>query len=105
LVAPHRPSLKPQAAACPPGAGDATAAQVTTLKDATTMKPLRKRSPKPTAPARALRRLLEVLEDRTVPTAVAAPNGLVSWWTADNTAADLVGMNVGTLYNGVTFAP
>jgi streptogramin lyase len=42
---------------------------------------------------------LEVLEDRTVPTAVAAPSGLVSWWTANNTAADAMGLNNATLYN------
>ena len=48
---------------------------------------------------------LEVFEDRTVPTAVAAPSGLVSWWTADNTAADLNGLNNATLLNGATYAP
>src|SRR5205807_1366390 len=47
---------------------------------------------------------LEPLEDRTVPAAVAPPSGLVSWWTADNTAADLEGLNNATLYNGTTFA-
>ncbi len=36
---------------------------------------------------------VEQLEDRTVPTAVAAPSGLVSWWTANSTAADLIGGN------------
>src|SRR5262245_5844680 len=48
---------------------------------------------------------LELLEDRTVPTAVAPPSGLVSWWTADNTAADLIGPNHGTLNNGAGFMP
>jgi len=43
---------------------------------------------------------LEVLEDRTVLTAVAAPSGLVSWWTGNNTAADSVGPNNGTLNGG-----
>jgi sugar lactone lactonase YvrE len=53
----------------------------------------------------APRRLhLELLEDRTVPTAVAAPSGLVSWWTANSTAADSVGPNPGTLNSGVTYA-
>lgn len=47
---------------------------------------------------------LEALEVRTVPTAVAAPSGLVSWWTANNTAADLIGGNNATLYNGATYA-
>jgi hypothetical protein len=47
---------------------------------------------------------VEPLEDRTVPTAVAPPSGLVSWWTADNTAADLKGLNNATLYNGTTYA-
>ncbi len=60
---------------------------------------------KPAAPPRALRRALEALEDRTVPAAVAPPPGLVSWWTADNTAADLRGLNNATLSNGATYAP
>ena len=46
---------------------------------------------------------LETLEDRCVPTAVAAPSGLVSWWTANNTAADAMGLNNATLSN-VTYA-
>jgi hypothetical protein len=46
---------------------------------------------------------LEALEDRTVPTAVAVPSGVVSWWTANNTAADSVGPNNGTLNGGVTY--
>jgi len=53
---------------------------------------------------RRTRPTLEVLEDRTVPTAVAPPPGLISWWTADNTAADLIGGNDATLINGTTFA-
>jgi hypothetical protein len=48
---------------------------------------------------------LELLEDRTVPTAVAPPSGLVSWWTGDGTAADLMTRNNATMFNGVTFAP
>jgi hypothetical protein len=48
----------------------------------------------------APRRLhLEALEDRTVPTAVAVPSGIVSWWTANNTAADVFGLNNATLSN------
>jgi hypothetical protein len=46
---------------------------------------------------------LEALEDRTVPTAVAVPSGIVSWWTANNTAADAMGLNNATL-TGVTYA-
>jgi outer membrane protein assembly factor BamB len=46
---------------------------------------------------------LEVLEDRTVPTAVALPSGAVSWWTANNTANDALGLNNATLTN-VTYA-
>jgi hypothetical protein len=46
---------------------------------------------------------LEALEDRTVPTAVAVPSGIVSWWTANNTAADVYGLNNATL-TGVTYA-
>jgi uncharacterized repeat protein (TIGR03803 family) len=37
--------------------------------------------------------------------AISAPQGLVSWWTGDSTANDLVGTNNGVLENGVTFAP
>jgi len=35
--------------------------------------------------------------------AMSAPEGLVSWWTADQTANDLMGVNNGTLENGVTY--
>src|SRR5262245_49724214 len=45
----------------------------------------------------------EPLEDRTVPTAVAAPAGLVNWWTGDGTAADHVGGKIGTLMAGATY--
>lgn len=33
------------------------------------------------------------------------PNGLVSWWTGDNTTDDLQGLNHGFSINGVTYAP
>src|SRR5262249_47775501 len=56
------------------------------------------------AGAQALRRRVETLEDRTVPSAVAPPAGLVSWWTGDDTAADLTGLNNLTLLNGTTYA-
>jgi hypothetical protein len=46
---------------------------------------------------------VESLEDRTVPTAVAVPSGLVSWWTANNTPNDVMGLNNATLTN-VTYA-
>jgi hypothetical protein len=46
---------------------------------------------------------VEVLECRDVPAAVAPPGGLVSWWTADNTAADLKGLNNATL-SSVSYA-
>jgi hypothetical protein len=36
---------------------------------------------------------VELLEERTVLTAVAAPSGLVSWWTANGTANDFMGLN------------
>jgi hypothetical protein len=52
----------------------------------------------------AARPRLEALEDRTVPTAVAPPAGLVSWWTGDNTAADLTTAHHGTLGGGTTYA-
>jgi hypothetical protein len=45
---------------------------------------------------------VETLEDRTVPTAVAAPTNLVSSWTANNTAADAMGLNNATAY-GLTY--
>lgn len=54
--------------------------------------------------ARRPRLCLEVLEDRTLLTAVAAPANLVSWWTGNNTAADVMGLNNATLYNGTTYA-
>jgi sugar lactone lactonase YvrE len=38
-----------------------------------------------------------------VPTAVAVPSGVVSWWTANNTAADTMGLNNAALSN-VTYA-
>jgi sugar lactone lactonase YvrE len=53
--------------------------------------------------ARRQRLFLEILEDRTVLTAVAAPSGLVSWWTANNTAADAMGLNNASL-TGVSYA-
>jgi len=37
--------------------------------------------------------------------AVSAPEGLVSWWTGNYTANDLVGTNNGTLQNGISYAP
>src|SRR4051794_24104609 len=60
----------------------------------------------PRTPARRPRTRLaaELLEQRDVPSAVAPPAGLVSWWTADNTAADLKGLNNATLFNGTTYA-
>ena len=55
------------------------------------------------SPARHRRRLsfrprVEALEDRAVPTAVAVPSNIVSWWTANSTAADCTaaGCNFGT---------
>jgi hypothetical protein len=62
-------------------------------------------SKSPRTPARRPRARLDVepLEGRDVPAAVAPPSGLVSWWTADNTAADLEGLNNATLSN-VTYA-
>jgi hypothetical protein len=46
---------------------------------------------------------LERLEDRQLLTAVAVPSGIVSWWTANNTPADAMGLNNATLTN-VTYA-
>ena len=41
----------------------------------------------------------------SAPTCVAAPNGLVSWWSGEGNALDSVGVNNGTLVNGAGFAP
>jgi hypothetical protein len=65
------------------------------------------RRPKsPAAGKRKARRQLrlELLEDRTVPTAVAVPSGIQSWWAGDGNATDRVGSNPGTLNGNVTFA-
>ncbi len=53
--------------------------------------------------ARRARLFMEMLEDRQLLTAVAVPSGIVSWWTANNTAADAMGLNNATL-TGVTYA-
>jgi hypothetical protein len=37
--------------------------------------------------------------------AVSPPIGLISWWTGNNTADDLVGTNNATLVNGATYEP
>lgn len=37
-------------------------------------------------------------------TCVSPPSGMVSWWSGDGNANDIVGSNDGTLFNGVTFA-
>jgi hypothetical protein len=55
------------------------------------------------SPARA-RLAAETLEEREVPAAVAPPGGVVSWWTGDNTAADLEGLNNASLVSGATYA-
>ncbi len=46
---------------------------------------------------------LEHLEGRQLLTSVGVPGGLVSWWTADGTAADLKGLNNANLFNGTTY--
>ena len=38
-------------------------------------------------------------------TCVQLPEGLISWWSGDGNADDLVGTNDGALQNGATFAP
>jgi len=38
-------------------------------------------------------------------TCSSPPSGLVSWWSGDGNAQDLVGGNNGTLTNGVTYVP
>ncbi len=47
---------------------------------------------------------LEQLEARALLAAVAAPSGLVSWWSANGSGADAMGLNNATLYNGATYA-
>jgi RHS repeat-associated protein len=36
---------------------------------------------------------------------VSAPSGLISWWTADGNAQDVLGVHNGTLENGATIVP
>ncbi|WP_165067747.1 Calx-beta domain-containing protein [Paludisphaera rhizosphaerae] len=55
-------------------------------------------------PARSRRTSLERLEARELLTAVGVPDGLVSWWTGDGTAADLKGVNNASLISGATYA-
>ena len=50
------------------------------------------------------RLVLERLEDRSLLAAIAPPDGIVSWWTGDNTTADLLGRNDGALFNGGAYA-
>src|SRR5207244_3051156 len=38
------------------------------------------------------------------PSCLTVPSGLVSWWRAEGSAADLVGPNGGTLLNGAGFS-
>ena len=52
---------------------------------------------------RSRRVSLECLERRELLTAVAVPSGIVSWWTANSTAADATGLNNATLSN-VTYS-
>ncbi len=47
---------------------------------------------------------MEQLEARALLAAVAAPSGLVSWWSANGNGADVMGLNNATLYNGATYA-
>jgi hypothetical protein len=64
------------------------------------------RKPK-TAPRRNYALRVEGLEERRLLDAgcVAPPPGLVSWWTGDDTFADLVGENDGVAQGVVGFAP
>lgn len=43
------------------------------------------------------------LESRVTPSAIPPPPGLISWWTGDGDATDLVGPNNGSLQNGAGF--
>ena len=66
--------------------------------------PIRSVRQRPRA-TRCRRMSLERLEDRQLLTAVAPPDGLVSWWTAENTTADLKSLNNGTWDNGTEYVP
>jgi len=44
-----------------------------------------------------------VLENAETPICVQSPLGLLSWWTGDGNADDIVGTNEGGLNNGATF--
>ncbi len=50
------------------------------------------------------RLLLESLESRAMMAAVAAPSGLVSWYTANSNGTDATGLNQATLLNGTSVA-
>jgi hypothetical protein len=54
----------------------------------------------PSPRRRTARPALEPLEDRTVPS-----HGLISYWTGDDTTADALGTNNGTLNGGAGYAP
>jgi hypothetical protein len=58
--------------------------------------------PRRLQPQRA-RLQVERLEERTVPSAVPVPAGILSWWPGDSDTTDIVGHNNGTLNNGVSF--
>jgi hypothetical protein len=47
---------------------------------------------------------IESLEQRLLMTAVPVPQGLVSWWSANSSGADVMGQNNATLVNGTAFA-
>src|SRR5436190_10866878 len=64
---------------------------------------LRRATSKIKANARC-RLLCELLEPRQLLAAVAAPSGMVAWWTGDGNATDYVGSNDGILEGGATFA-
>lgn len=68
----------------------------------TSRSPLRRRRLAKSASSGQLQ--LETLETRSLLTAVAVPANLVSEWSAENNAVDVMGLNNATLYNGTTYA-
>ncbi len=45
------------------------------------------------------------VEGGTVSVCTPPPSGMISWWSGDNNALDMIGSNNGTLVNGATYAP
>ena len=68
------------------------------------LKEIRRTRPTRTRRVANRRLLLESLEGRQLLAAIPLPDGIVSWWTGDNTTADLLGRNDAALFNGGAYA-